>query len=141
MHDDPNYPNEIDLGREIEAAPMPAATSDKPGKKAKSRMSYPTVYLSGIEGLRDLPKDGVALIYFHRNRIGMVDRDTNDPHAPANGDEAEIEIRKLCLPEAGGGDDDDTASAFAKFAKDNGVPDATAAEDSDEEESEDEGEG
>lgn len=141
MNDD--FPNEIDLGREIKDAPMPATTDGKPsGKKAKSRVSYPTVYLSGVEGLRDLPKDGWALINFHRNRVGIVDREGGD-NGPlgGNGDEAEIEIRKLCLPEAGGsGDDDgeDTASAFAKFAKENGVSDATEAEDSADEESPDE---
>lgn len=136
MSDNPDFPVEIELGREIKDYPV-EATNAKP-KKGKSRMSYPTLYLNGIEGLRDLPKDGVALIYFHRNRIGIVDRENGDGPASigggGNGDEAEIEVRRLCLPEGGGDDGDDIASALKKFAKDNGHEDTGEESDEDDDE-------
>jgi len=101
------------------------------GKKAKRRPYYPTLYISGIDGLGDLPKDGCALIEFHRNRLSV-----DTPEDGKNGGSVELQIKTLCLMEPKEGDGEDLKSMLAKGLKDKGIDVGDAAPDDEDEEGE-----
>jgi len=76
VHED--YPVKIDLGKEVDDYPSPcemASKNPKNPKNGKKRTVYPCLYLSGVEGLEDVPKEGHAIITF--KRISMTVRDRN----------------------------------------------------------------
>ncbi len=128
-YDGDEFPIHIDLGK-MPDADMPAAPGE--GKKGKRKPYYPTLYISGIAGLGDLPKDGCALIEFHRNRLSV-----DTPEDGKDGGSVELQIKTICLMESKEGDED-LASVLAKGLKGAGVDvgDAAPEEDEDGEEGE-----
>ena len=73
VHED--YPVKLELGKEVEDYCEPCTQSSKPEKGKKKKTVYPCLYLNGIEGLEDIPKEGHAIITF--KRIGMTLRERN----------------------------------------------------------------
>ncbi len=119
-----DFPIHIDLGKMPEEGMVAPASAT--GKKGKLKPYYPTLYISGIEGLGDLPKDGCALIEFHRNRATL-----DTPEDGKEGGSVELQIKTICLMEPGADDDGDLASSIAKALKGQGVD--TGEDDEDEE--------
>ncbi len=120
-----DFPNHIDLGKTPDETDMPVAPL---GKNKAPKKYYPTLYLRDIAGLENLPKDGWALIHFHRSDLSL--------RTPADGEDgasAELQVKELCLPDeqdAG----EDIGSAIAKALKGNGVD--AGQEETDEEDDE-----
>lgn len=114
------FPIHIDLGKEQSDMAVPME-STKDGEKKKKY--YPSLYLSDIKGLDGLPKDGCALIEFHRRNVSIGD----------NGESADLEIRAICLmePESDG---EDLKDSFAKFAASKGVDSGASDEEETDEE-------
>ena len=113
------FPNEIDLGKKSSMSGMEPASPSKPDKNKKY---YPTLYLSDIPGLEDLPECGEALICF--NRRGLTIR------KPASGESkdgakcsvsTELEICKICLPEPEGDESDDKGDMIDELAEKAGI--------------------
>lgn len=120
--------DEIDLGRKVSdlTTPMGASAS----RKGKSRVIYPTLYIDGVEGLEDLPKDFCAVVRCHRLELSVRDDENGDEKTGA---QLEVRSLKLCDDQDGGGLED----AFAKLkpgevADDSGY-DYSEDEDEDEE--------
>ena len=109
------FPHEIDLGK---APPTDSLAAPSEGaKSAKDKKYYPTLYISGIEGIEDLPKEGEALIYFRRRRISH-----EEDSKGAETSSAELEVTKLCLPEKPEvGAEEDLGNALKKTAKEEGL--------------------
>lgn len=127
-----HYPVEVDLGRKEPEMRDVAVSPSPSGKKPKTRIFYPTLYIDGVEGMPSLPKEGIALVHFRRKRMSVEE---NYDGKETSG--VTLEIQKLCLPEEAGDDSDDMESQMAKFAKGEGVNTGRAEED-DEESDEDE---
>lgn len=107
------FPIHIDLGRMPDERDVPMeATGDK---KEKRKPYYPTLYISGIEGLGDLPKDGCALIEFHRNRVSV-----DTPEDEKGSGSVELQIKTICLMEDSG-DNESLADALKKGMREKGV--------------------
>lgn len=121
------FPIHIDLGKMPDENSLVFESAD--GKKEKRKPYYPTLYISGIEGLGDLPKDGCALIEFHRNRLSV-----DTPEDGKDGGSVELQIKTICLMEPKEGDGEDLASVLAKGLKKEGVDVGDAAPDDEEEE-------
>jgi len=124
MHDD--FPVSIDL--EI-PAPKPADMDIAVSKGSrKMKPLYPSLFISGANGIENLPREGYALIHFKRRSLTMGDREGEDCCS------AELEIHEMRLPEKGGGEEmGDLADAIKSMAKDRGLieSDETEAEDED----------
>lgn len=121
-----DFPNHIDLGKTPDETDMPMVS---PSDKKRPKKYYPTLYLRDISGLEKLPKDGWALIHFHRSDLSL--------RTPADGEDgasAELQVKELCLPDEQD-DGEDIGSAIAKALKNNGV-DAGQEESNDEEDGE-----
>ena len=124
------FPHEIDLGK---APPTDSPVNPTNAKSEKGKKFYPTLYISGIEGIEDLPKEGEALVYFRRRRISH-----EEDSKGAETSSAELEVTKLCLPEKPEvGAEEDLGNALKKTAKEEGLEiDEPSDESADEEESE-----
>jgi hypothetical protein len=119
------FPNEIDLGRTEE---VPDYADAKEETKTKKRTYYPTLYVRGVDGLGDLPKEGYALIYFKRKSLSITEGKDCGPGPCMAGDpesskdettySAELEIHELCLPEE---DDSDMGDNLDKMAQKAGL--------------------
>lgn len=123
---DAAFPVHVDLGRKEDAMNM--ATERAPsGKKAKSRVYYPTLYIENVEGLPALPKEGCILVKFRRKSMRVEENMDGKETAGVT-----LEIQSLCLPEDMAGEDDgDMESAMKEFAKGNGVDTGPAEPDDD----------
>ncbi len=124
-YDGDEFPIHIDLGKMPSEGDMPVAVDG--GKKKKAKPYYPTLYISGIEGLGDLPKDGCALIEFHRNRVSLDTPEDGD----GNGS-VELQIKTLCLMEPSGDDGEDLASMLKKGLSAQGVDTGEETDEEDE---------
>jgi hypothetical protein len=99
-----DYPVSIDLGKKIEAIPA-AATDDANPKNEKS---YPSVYLSGIEGLEKLPPEGCVLVKYKLGDVTI--RKPKGGGAPEVS--CEFQMQRICMPDdMGGYGDDDSEGA------------------------------
>jgi|HubBroStandDraft_3_1064219.scaffolds.fasta_scaffold196732_1 hypothetical protein len=120
------FPNEIKLGR---TEKVPDYSADKEETPTKTKTYYPTLYISGVDGLGDLPKEGYALIYFRRKSLsitegkdcgpipcGPMDPDTSDRDKTTYS--ADLEIQELCLPD---GESDDAGDAIDSMAEKAGL--------------------
>ena len=110
----------IELGKKPNEGNGPAMVSPagKDGKKPK--VYYPTLYLSDIKGLDQLPKEGCALIDFKVVSTTSSMRDGKESTS------CELEIHTLCLqPDGGDGEKKDeygdTESAIDAMAKKAGI--------------------
>lgn len=110
------FPIHIDLGKMPEDGPESPEIASDSGKKTKRKPYYPTLYISGIEGLGDLPKDGCALIEFHRNRVAI-----ETPEDGKDGGSVELQIKTICLMEPKEGEGEDLKDMLAKGLKKAGV--------------------
>jgi len=119
-----DFPNHIDLGKTPDETDMPVSTS---GKNKAPKKYYPTLYLSNIPGLESLPKDGWALIRFHRSDLSL-----RTPAEGEDGASAELQVKELCLPDDQD-DDEDIGSAIAKALRNSGVNAGQEMDDEDEE--------
>lgn len=119
------FPNEINLGR-TETVPDYAAKEDSP--PTKKRTYYPSLYISGVQGLGDLPKEGYALIYFKRKRLSITEGadcgsiPCSPMDEPTGKEEtsysADLEIQEICLPDD---ESDDHGDALDKMAEKAGL--------------------
>lgn len=108
-----DFPNEIDLGSTPpEVADTPVGKNQK---GAKPKKFYPSLYISNVEGLEGLPKEGQALIYFKRRRLTQSTTDEGEDHS------ADLEITKICLPEGVLSEYEDGEDSFDKAARKAGV--------------------
>lgn len=122
-----DFPNHIDLGKTPDQTDMPVMAEPV---NRKPKKYYPTLYLRDIAGLESLPKDGWALIRFHRSDLSL--RTPADGEAGAS---AELQVKELCLPDETD-DGEDIGSAIAKALKENGVEAGQDDDDYDEEDDE-----
>ena len=126
-----SFPNEIDLGKTPGEACSPCmSTSETKGKKKKPKPYYPSLYLSGIDGLEGIPKEGYALVMFKRRSITISqDQESEDPRTSAD-----LEIQSISFPEVTSEEaTGDMQSELAKFAKSQGVADAESDDEDDDE--------
>lgn len=86
-----DFPNKIDLAMSPPSMPLDA-TSPK-GKKTPPKPMYPSLYISGVDGLEGMPKEGYAMIYFKRRSVTIGEGDEGDPKHSAD-----LEIQEICLP-------------------------------------------
>lgn len=96
----------INLGREYDNGPC-CTSESKPGKK---KISFPSLYISGVEGL----KLGTGDITFTaKGRVVSVsERDTEDKGSQCS---VEIEVKEISIP--GAKEEDGLDSALTKIAK------------------------
>lgn len=59
----PDFPVKIELGKTMDST---IGQPVKPNNKDEKKKYYPCLYLSDIEGLEDIPKEGHAIIYFRK---------------------------------------------------------------------------
>ena len=124
MHD--QFPISIDLA--IQPKDMDMAMPMSSSKGGKSKPIYPSLYISGVENLDSLPREGYALIHFKRRSMTVGDRDGESCCS------ADLEIHEIKLPEAGSEEENgDMADALKALAKDRGID---TGEEGDDEESE-----
>lgn len=124
MHD--QFPISIDLA--IQPKDMDMAMPMPSSKGGKSKPIYPSLYISGVENLDSLPREGYALIHFKRRSMTVGDRDGESCCS------ADLEIHEIKLPEAGSEEENgDMADALKALAKDRGID---TGEEGDDEESE-----
>ena len=121
MHDE--FPVSIDL-----SIKPPKGVVVMGGKKGDMKPMYPSLYISGADGLESLPREGYALIHFKRRSITMGERDDESCCS------ADLEVHEIRLPEKGSEEDmGDMADALKSMAAKRGL-----IEGSEEEEGEDE---
>jgi hypothetical protein len=70
----------VDLSEEVKPLVMFSATEQKEDEEEKEdevEYSYPSLYFNNAEGLKDLPKEGTATIFFKKTmeRTEVVTRD------------------------------------------------------------------
>lgn len=70
VHED--YPVKIELGKEVDDYQCEMASPKH--EKGKKRTVYPYLYLNGVEGIEDVPKEGHAIITFKRTSMTVRDR-------------------------------------------------------------------
>ena len=85
------FPNEVDLAREV--PDYGSSLEAGPSKPKKMRKDYPSLYISGVEGLESMPKEGWALIYYKRRRLSLEENKDGDETSGAD-----LEIQEICLP-------------------------------------------
>jgi hypothetical protein len=122
MHD--QFPISIDLAIQPKDMDMAMAMPMPSSKSGKSKPIYPSLYISGVENLDALPREGYALIHFKRRSLTMGERDGESCCS------ADLEIHEIKLPEAGSDEDTgDMADALKALAKDRGIDTGEESED------------
>lgn len=130
MHD--QFPVSIDL--EI-TPPEPIDLNMVAGKKGKMKPMYPSLYISGVKNIEDLPREGYALIHFKRRSMTMGERDGEECCS------ADLEIHEIRLPEKGSEEEmGDMEDAMTSLAKERGLVGGGDEDMSEEEGPEEEGE-
>jgi hypothetical protein len=122
---DSEFPIHIDLGTKRPDYAIQAG-EDSP-KKGKDKMDYPTLYIRGVKELADLPKEGCALIEFKRIKLSSI-----TPEDGESGEDAELSVRVLCLPEQQEDNAGDIKDVLTKAAKEAGIDTGDEAGESDE---------
>jgi hypothetical protein len=90
---DEEYPNEIDLGRKVKdyGACVPCVSDVAEDEdEEKTKIVYPSLYISGVPALLDLPEEGCCMVKYRR--IGMEERERNGEKTVS----VELEILKIC---------------------------------------------
>ena len=66
----------VDLSEEVKPLGMFSTSEPEDEEEDETEYSYPTLYFSNAEGLKDLPKEGTATIYFKKTmeRTEVVSR-------------------------------------------------------------------
>jgi len=122
MHDE--FPISIDLS--IKPPKNVVVTG---GKKGDLKPMYPSLYISGADGLESLPREGYALIHFKRRSITMGERDDEACCS------ADLEVHEIRLPEKDSGEDmGDMADALKSMAAERGLIEGSEEEEGEEEE-------
>ena len=86
----PDFPVKIELGKKSGGpveAPVPST------KENKDKKYYPCLYLSDIDGLEDIPKEGHALIYYRKKGASTREDDNGKIHTSAD-----LEIEDIHFP-------------------------------------------
>jgi len=103
------FPVHIELGKTADMGdfPMPGK-SDSKGKKKKF---YPSLYISDVEGLEDIPEEGCLLIDFKRRSINVRKNDAGKTTTSV-----ELEVHTICMPDdyESEGDMDDVVEKMIK---------------------------
>jgi hypothetical protein len=129
MHD--QFPISIDLAIQPKDMVMDISMPMPPSKGGKSKPIYPSLYISGVENLDALPREGYALIHFKRRSLTMGERDGESCCS------ADLEIHEIKLPEADSDEDTgDMADALKSLARDRGIDTGEESEDEESEEGE-----
>lgn len=111
MHDD--FPVSIDLAI---TPPKPVDLDMVIGKKGNSKPMYPSLYITGVDNIGDLPREGYALIHFKRRSMTMGERDGEECCS------ADLEIHEIRLPEKGTPEEmGDIGEALTSMAKKRGL--------------------
>lgn len=88
----------IDLGREEDISMC--CESPKKGKK-KTRMYYPSLYINNVDGIKDLPKGGYALIKYKRTNLNLslnLSERENEEGEDEERMSADLEIQAISFP-------------------------------------------
>ncbi len=97
------FPVHIELGRKANGMDLPD------GKKGKSKMVYPKVYIDAVPGIEQLPAKGCMLVEFVRDEL-RIGKDSAG---------ATIELHTICLMESEAeGDYDDLGDKLGDYLKD-----------------------
>lgn len=105
------FPVEIDLGKKREEYGSPVEVS-----KSEKKTYYPSLYMSDIKGISDIPKEGYALIRFKRGRRNFSDGGEDDDASAS----VDLQIHSICLPEEDR-DSGDLMQSMARAIKDAGL--------------------
>ena len=101
---DKQFPDEIDLGREVPDYGSPVAASEAPPEK-KTRTVYPCLYINGGEALKKIPDQGCCMIRFKRVALTTRERDGDDQ--PDYEVSVELDVHAICLGDGDGAEDND----------------------------------
>lgn len=86
------FPVHINVGKPMGKV-LPEAMLMEDTKK-KTKLYYPTLYISDVKGLEKLPKEGCILVDFKRKSMHIHEIDGEEPTCSV-----ELEIHTVCLPE------------------------------------------
>lgn len=126
MHE--QFPISIDLAI---TPPEPIDLDMVVGKKGKSKPMYPSLYISGVKNIEDLPREGYALIHFKRRSLTVGEREGEDCCS------ADLEIHEIRLPEKDTAEEmGDIGEALTSMAEERGL--IEGSEENDEEMGEEE---
>lgn len=104
------FPVKIDLCKEREVTDYDKEVKEGAKRPTKKVTDCPTLYIRGINGLDQLPKDGYILIEIHRSELKVIDRDPStgslnsgmsypgDDNQKGTTMDAELEVHTICLP-------------------------------------------
>lgn len=132
----PDFPIKLELGKSMDENEI-HMPKDEP-KKEKKKKYYPCLYLSDIDGLEDVPREGHALIYFRKKSASVREDEEGKVHASAD-----LEIEDIHFQAKDEEDDSWDMEEEMKSildGKGKGAEDEESAESDDEDESEDEDE-
>jgi|DEB19_MinimDraft_2_1074335.scaffolds.fasta_scaffold00282_4 hypothetical protein len=93
------FPIHVELGRRANEGAIPEM-SDGMANKSKNKKYYPTVYISDIAGLENLPEEGCILVDYKRRSLTINQRDDKTTCS------VELELRTICMPDDYDGSDD-----------------------------------
>lgn len=115
MHE--QFPVSIDLAIN---PPEPVDLDMVVGKKGKSKPMYPSLYISGVKNIEDLPREGYALIHFKRRSLTVGEREGEDCCS------ADLEIHEIRLPEKDTAEEmGDIGEALTSMAEERGLIEGT----------------
>ena len=114
------FPIHIELGRKMPKIEEVMEARNDSGK------IYPTLYLSNVKGLEDLPEEGCMLVDFKRG--SMTVHRNKDGKTTCS---VEIECRTICLQDEDGDEDDIVDYLFKKQAKKKALEENTEDDDED----------
>ena len=101
------FPIHIELGREMSNVDMFSPSKTK--AKGKKKMVYPSLFISDIEGLEEIPDEGCMLVHFKRRGMSINKDDKNKTTASV-----ELQIKTICLQDE---EDEDTDDMIDKMFK------------------------
>jgi hypothetical protein len=93
------FPIHVDLGKKMNET-QPAMPMDAVKGTPEKKKYYPTVYISDIPGLEDLPEEGCILVDYKRRSITINKRDGEATCS------VELELRTICMPDDYDGSED-----------------------------------
>lgn len=113
------FPVHIDLGKKEDNSGVFSPASLAPAGKHTPKVYYPMLYIDGVDGLDQLPKEGCILIKYRRKKLSLDEGSDGEDKTGAM-----LEIRALCLPADMGSGGDSIEEAFKRVGSPDTSPDA-----------------
>jgi hypothetical protein len=119
------FPIHVELGKKINNDGIMPAQAGPNGGSSKKKF-YPTVYISDVAGLEDLPEKGCILVDYKRRSLTINQRDGKTTCS------VELELRTICMPDDYDGSNDLSDIVDDLASKSVGKSDEDESEDEDE---------